>query len=125
MKIGLVDSFATAATSVAILDAISPCSDAVTIAMLSILGASSTACSVILTRSGSLKMAAVTSIGLASEPNAGTKLRSRSVVAGASRGSCMPRFTHSSVIRMPAPPEIVMIATRLPAGSLPHANARL
>ena len=94
-------------------------------AMESMFGSSSTAFNVRLIIVRSLNIAAVTSIGFTSEPNDGTMSRSLSRVAAASCGTCMPRLTHSSVIRMPAPPEIVMMATRLPAGSLPHWNARL
>jgi hypothetical protein len=102
----------------------SPWSDALASATQSTFGSSMIVCIVLLTSVRSLKIAAVTSTGLLSEPNDGTNSRSFSIVSGASSESCMPPATISSVIRMPAPPEMVMIASRLPAGSFPQRKAR-
>ncbi len=110
--------------SAATFCAISPCSEALIIAMQSTPGSSLIACSVRLISVRSLKIAAVTSTGLPTEPYEGTNSFSLATVAGASCAICMPRAMISSVIRMPAPPEMVMIARRLPFGSLLLRSAR-
>ena len=102
--------------SAATFCAISPCSEALIIAMQSTPGSSLIACSVRLIRLRSLKIAAVTSTGLPTEPYDGTNSFNLATVVGDSCAICMPRATISSVIRMPAPPEMVMIASRLPRG---------
>ncbi len=124
MKIGLLVLPATDTISWAIFWASSPCSDALIIATQSMLGSSTITWSVRLMRLVSLKIAAVTSTGLSSEPKLGTNSRSFAAVSAESGGTCIPRPMHSSVIRMPAPPEMVMMASRLPAGSRPHRKPR-
>ena len=67
-------------------------------------------------------MPAVMSIGFCHEPNEGMMSFSASSLSRVNGPTDRPDSTHWSAIRMPPPPEMVTIATRLPAGRLPHSN---
>src|ERR671916_1465131 len=69
-----------------------------------------------------LNSCAVTSTGLASAPKGGISGRSRAWVAAESSGSCRPTSSHWSAARLPAPPEVVTTATRVPSAGFPPAS---
>ena len=113
---------ATAAISVATLAANSPCSDALIIAMESTFGSSSIACSVRPIMLRSLKIAAVTSTGLRAAAN-GTQPTTSCCASGDSGVSSSPPSSAASAINTPAPPDIVITASRRDFGSRPRVQA--